>query len=192
MRDLAIQRRDNDLVLATFGRGFYILDDYSPLRSISEQALAEQAVLFPVRDAAQLRPPDRRNDSRGDGFYTAPNPPYGALFTYYLREAWRPSRSSASTPRRRRERRRGSRSPAVEAELRAEDEEVDPQVLLIVRDADGAVVRRVIGDREQGLHRVTWDLRYPAQPRSTCRRPWTSRRGSSPSADPAPHPAPTR
>ena len=52
VRDMTIQKRENDLVLATFGRGFYILDDYSALREISAATLAEEARLFPLRDAS--------------------------------------------------------------------------------------------------------------------------------------------
>ena len=55
-RDLVIQKRENDLVSATFGRGFYILDDYAPLREITEQVLEQEAELFPVRDAWWYRP----------------------------------------------------------------------------------------------------------------------------------------
>ena len=48
-RDLAIHKRDNDLVAATFGRGFYVLDDYTPLRHLTAETLAKPAALFPVR-----------------------------------------------------------------------------------------------------------------------------------------------
>ena len=91
MRDLAIQRRENDLVVATFGRGFYILDDYSPLRSMTEQTLAQNAVLFPVKPAplyVESTPLGLPGASfQGHGFYMAPNPPFGAVFTYYLKDA---------------------------------------------------------------------------------------------------------
>jgi photosystem II stability/assembly factor-like uncharacterized protein len=50
-RDLAIQRRENDLVGASFGRGFFVLDDYTALREIDEAALQEEALLFPTRRA---------------------------------------------------------------------------------------------------------------------------------------------
>ena len=50
VRDLEIQRREDDLVLATFGRGFYILEDYSPLRRVDEAVVAGAAYLFPVKD----------------------------------------------------------------------------------------------------------------------------------------------
>ncbi len=51
VRDMTVQKRENDLVLATFGRGFYVLDDYSALRDITPATLNEEARLFPLRDA---------------------------------------------------------------------------------------------------------------------------------------------
>ncbi len=54
MRDMVVQKRENDLVLGTFGRGFYVLDDYSALREVSAQALAAEAELFPLRHAYQF------------------------------------------------------------------------------------------------------------------------------------------
>ncbi len=84
-RDLHIQRRENDLVVGTFGRGAYILDDYTPLRAVSDQTLAADAFLFPARPAYLY---DERNFVRAAwGNETAPNPPYGAVLTYHLREA---------------------------------------------------------------------------------------------------------
>ena len=56
VRDLAIQSRENDLVVGTFGRGFYVLDDYTPLRGLDEAALERAATLFPVRDAWMYMP----------------------------------------------------------------------------------------------------------------------------------------
>ncbi len=154
---------ENDLAVATFGRGFYILDDYTPLRSISEKALAEKALLFPVRDAALYIQMTDRKDSRGDAFYTAPNPPYGALVTYYLRDGVKTLKEQRIDAEK--EAGEAKREPPLPsmAELRAEDEQVEPQVVLVVRDATGEVVRRVVGDRKKGLHRVSWDLRYPAE-----------------------------
>jgi hypothetical protein len=79
-RDLVIQRRENDLVVGTFGRGAYILDDYTALRDVTPQALAEEAHLFPLRDAYMFDVLNQVEATWGDP--TTPNPPYGALFTY--------------------------------------------------------------------------------------------------------------
>jgi photosystem II stability/assembly factor-like uncharacterized protein len=81
-RDLHIQRRENDLVVGTFGRGAYILDDYSPLRGLSARAMTEQAHLLPLRDAYMY---DELGQQRAAwGNLATPNPPYGAVFTYHL------------------------------------------------------------------------------------------------------------
>ena len=53
IRDMDVQKRETDLVLGTFGRSFYVLDDYSALREVSAAALAEEARLFPLRHAYQ-------------------------------------------------------------------------------------------------------------------------------------------
>ena len=80
VRDMTVQKRENDLVLATFGRGFYILDDYSALRELTPQALAEEARLFPLRDAYSFSQTghgagrERRASAPMAGNWTAPEP----------------------------------------------------------------------------------------------------------------------
>ena len=164
-RDLAIQKRENDLVGATFGRGFYVLDDYTPLRHVSQETLEQEAELFPVKDAwwyVPKRPLIGPKGSQGDAFYTAANPPFGAVITYYLSE-------DATT---RFERRREKEKKIAEEggdnpypgwdEVRLEALEEAPGIVLTVRDASGAVVRRLSGPAKAGFHRVAWDLRYPS------------------------------
>jgi len=166
IRDLEIQRRENDLVAASFGRGFFILDDYTPLRDVSVELLAREAHLFPVQDAwmyIQAQPMGWRSKGvQGHALYTAPNPPFGAVFTYYLRDELQSRRER----RQERERRlRGEGKPVYYPsweELRAEDREDEPAIILTVTDEGGNVVRRITGPSRAGFHRVAWDLRYPA------------------------------
>ena len=187
-RDLAIQRRDSDLVGATFGRGFYILDDYSPLREIAGGALVEAAgdgggpgsgggspsdggdpgsgaVLFPVRDAwwyvpsVPMQAPGK--PTLGTTDYTAPNPDFGAVFTYYLPETVRTARADRRTDEEA-ARERGADVPFPGWERLADEAlENEPRVVLLVRDAESRPVRRVTGPAIAGLHRVAWDLRRP-------------------------------
>ena len=166
VRDLAIQPREHDLVLATFGRGFYILDDYRALRQAKPGGLDKPGRLFPVRDA-RLYVPRRPlgihgTGFLGDSFFAAPNPPFGAVFTYFLKDGLK----SRTEQRRESERaaRKAGKAPSWPSwdELRAEDREAEPAVVLTVTDADGNVVRRITGPRKKGFHRVAWDLRYPA------------------------------
>lgn len=164
VRDIDIQRREDDLVLATFGRGFYILDDYSPLRGMSEERLAsEDAIVFPVRDAKLYVESNRLGGNRGRGFqgasyYAASNPPFGAVITYYIKDKL----TTRKEQRQEREKEPGWEYPSVD-DMRAESRERDPAIWLTIRDADGNVVQRVKGSREKGVHRAAWNLRYPSK-----------------------------
>ena len=161
VRDIAIQKQMDDLIVGTFGRGIYILDEYAFLRDASAATLAKDAALFAARDTrlyVQAGPyGGRGKGSQGEAFFAASNPPYGATFTYYLKT---PLRTRAE---RRRELEKTSpvAYPGAE-ELRAEAAEEAPAVVLTVTDAQGKVVRRLIGPATAGLHRVTWDLHEPA------------------------------
>jgi hypothetical protein len=165
--DLAIQRRENDLVLGTFGRGFYVLDDYTPLRTVSAELLRREAVLFPVRAALQYIPASRLGGrsgrgSQGAGYFAAPNPPLGALVTYYLREGLL-TRAERRREAEKKAAKAGEKAPyPTVAALREEDEEIAPVVYLEVRDEAGEVVRRIPAPGKKGFHRVAWDLRYPS------------------------------
>lgn len=164
-RDLEIQRRDDDLVGATFGRGFFVLDDYRALREIAGGALEREAWLFGVRDAWWYVPfapmQAKGKPSLGSTDFAAPNPPLGAVFTYWLAE----DRRTAEEERRAREeeiRERAEDTPFPGWERLAEEAlEEEPKVLLTVRDADGRAVRRIEAPADRGLHRVAWDLRLP-------------------------------
>jgi len=165
-RDLAIQRRENDLVGATFGRGFWILDDYSVLREIDGETLDQEAALFDTRDALwyMQRTPLGNNErgSQGHGLYLAENPPFGAMFTYHLAEGYQ----TLAEQRREREKPLISEREDVQfpdwERIEAERRQPDPTVLLTVRDSEGNVVRRLEGPAGKGMHRVAWDLRFPA------------------------------
>jgi photosystem II stability/assembly factor-like uncharacterized protein len=166
VRDLAIQKRENDLAIASFGRGFYILDDYTPLRLLKPETLQKEAAIFPVKDALmyiQATPlGGRGKGSQGDGFWTADNPPFGSTFTYYLKEAYRTKRQKRQEADREAARKNAApRIPTLE-ELRAEEEEEAPTIVITVSDANGRIVRRLSGPATQGFQRVTWDLREPA------------------------------
>jgi photosystem II stability/assembly factor-like uncharacterized protein len=164
-RDLAIQQRENDLVAASFGRGFWILDDYSALREIDAERLQAEAHLFDTRDAWWYVPRavlgNNRQGSQGDGYYVADNPPFGAVFTYHLAEGYKTAKAQ----------RQAREKPLVEAredvpfpafeQVEAEARQPEPALLLIVRDAGGEVVRRLEGPVKPGIHRVAWDLRMP-------------------------------
>ncbi len=160
-RDITIQRRENDLVAASFGRGFFILDDYSPLREVSPEMLAQDAVLFPVRKAYLYLPRDVAGGAQGGSYYTAPNPDYGATFTYYLKKG----STTLKAEREKREKEAGEGDIAFPGwkALDAERNDVADKVEIVVRDASGNVVNRVDGDTSKGFHRVSWNFRHAAK-----------------------------
>jgi len=166
VRDLAIQKRENDLVVGTFGRGIYILDDYAPLRSVTPETLKQESVLFPVRNALSYIPaqPLGQNGKgfQGEAFFAAPNPPFGAEVTYFLKDGLR-TRKQERQQRERDAARKGETPAYPNAdELRAEADEEAPAIILTVTDSSGKVVRRFDGPATRGMHRVAWDLRTPA------------------------------
>ena len=136
-RDMTVQKREGDLVVATFGRGFYVLDDYSPLRELAADTLAEPAHLYPMRDAyafsqTGLAPAGTAGIGAMSGNWTAPNPPYGAVFTY-----------------------------SVGASLG------DDKLVLTISDDAGKQIRRLDLDKTPGLRRVAWNLRTDTPPPAT-------------------------
>ena len=165
VRDITIQRRENDLVLGTFGRGIYILDNYTPLRAITPEMLKADT-LFPVKDALmyiQSQPLGGRGKSfQGESYYTADNPPFGATFTYYLKEALQTKKAKRQEAERAAQRSGAAISLPSRAELSAEEEEEAPSIIFTITDSTGRVVRRLSGPVTAGIQRVNWDLRYPA------------------------------
>ena len=166
VREIAIQRRENDLVLGTFGRGIYVVDDYSPVRAATPATLTTAATLFPVRDTVLYVP---RLDYglpgkafQGEMLYAAPNPPFGVQLTYYVKDGIKTLKEKRIEAEKEAEKAgKPIRYPTPD-ELRAEADEEAPAMLLTVSDAAGTPVRVVTGPIAKGLQRVAWDLRAPA------------------------------
>ncbi|HEU4930609.1 MAG TPA: hypothetical protein VFT48_00945, partial [Pyrinomonadaceae bacterium] len=166
VRDLNIQKRENDLVVATFGRGIYILDNYAPLRLIKPEMLRQDAAVFPVKDALmyiQSQPLGGRGKSfQGERYYTADNPPFGATVTWYLKEALKTKKEKRQEAERDADRKGAPVGWPTRADLRAEEEEEAPAIIVTITDSSDNVVRRLTGPVSGGIQRITWDLRYPA------------------------------
>jgi photosystem II stability/assembly factor-like uncharacterized protein len=175
VRDLAIQRRENDLVVGTFGRGIYVLDDYTPLRGLKPETLAQESVLFPVKDALmyiQSRPLGLRGKSfQGETFYTAPNPPFGATITYYLKDEIKTLKQKRRDAEKEAAKKNETAPYPSKEQLRAEEEEEAPTILVTIANTSGKVVRTLTGPVSAGFHRVSWNLREPAPSLPRPRRP---------------------
>lgn len=163
VKDLAIQKRENDLVLATFGRGFYVLDDYTPLRNLKRDDLNKAAIIFPVKDAwmyIQSQPLGVRGKGfQGESFFTTPNPKVGAVFSYYLKDdikTIKEKRKAADAEKMKKG--EAPSYPPVDS-LRLEDEQPAPHLLFTVTDENGNTVRRIKAPAKKGLNRIVWDFR---------------------------------
>ncbi|MEL6672010.1 MAG: glycosyl hydrolase [Bacteroidota bacterium] len=157
-RDITIQRRENDLVGASFGRGFFVLDDISPLREMTEEKLTAEATLFSPREALWYQPRSVVGDV-GASHYRAPNPDFGATFTYHLSEGFKTLKSA----RKKAEAKLNKEGkdipfPGWDA-LDAENRQEKAKVLLTIKDDKGEVVRVMEAPARKGMHRVTWNLR---------------------------------
>ena len=163
VRELEIQKREGDLAAATFGRSFYVVDDYTPLRELaagSEGILASDGHIFEVADGDMYVSWNPGGGS-GSDFYTADNPDLGVTITYWVGETLR-TREAERQAADRRAQRAGEDTPyPTWDELEAEDREEAPRVFLTVRDEDGAVVNVVGGSTSRGVHRAVWNYRYP-------------------------------
>ena len=156
VRDMAIQKRENDLVLATFGRSFYILDDYSALRDLSEETLSKDGVIFKPRKALQFNQIPGGTSSDGGQTYYAKNPQYGASITYFVKDA--PSSMKSERKKSEKSKKDGDIPfPGWEA-LDKENSEQKNQVILVVKDKAGEIVTKISGPLKKGMSRVNWNL----------------------------------
>ncbi len=163
IRDIAMQRRENDIVLASFGRGLYVLDNYAPLREVSEEMLGKEAHLFKVKKAlshVKAMPLGVGGGGQGHSFYMAPNPPNGSVFTYFLKDKIETIKEARQ--KKESELRKEGKDvfyPSFE-EIRAEDKEEKPYLLFVVEDAAGNPIRKIKTGVSPGINRVVWDHKY--------------------------------
>ena len=162
--DLDIQRRENDLVVSTFGRGVYILDDYSPLRYLSKEVLKREAEIFSIKDGLMFVPSNplgfRGISFQGASFYSAPNPEVGAVFTYYVKDEYK----SLKQKRRDEEKEKQKKSEDVKYPLyntlKQESDQPPAYLLFTITDEQGNIVRKLKTDIKKGVNRIVWDFRY--------------------------------
>jgi photosystem II stability/assembly factor-like uncharacterized protein len=161
VRDMVIQEHKNDLVLATFGRGFYIMDDYTPLRELAMEkaVLDKEAHIFPVTDALMYI---RTGGKYGQGstFYKAQNPEFGATFTYYLKDVPKTLKAERKDREKDLFKEKQPIPQPTRDELRLEEAEEAPYLVFAIRDDSGAGIRKLYKKASKGVNRINWDLRY--------------------------------
>ena len=165
IRDMAIQKRENDLVLASFGRGFYVLDDYSALRNL-KQTEGKEAYLFPIRDSWMFIENSplgiRGKGFMGESYYRADNPPLGVALTYFYKEDLKTRKEK----RQEEDIKLGKDGKDVSypnyETLKEEVKEDDPYLLFTIQNEKGGIVRKLKTGAKKGVNRITWDMRYPS------------------------------
>jgi photosystem II stability/assembly factor-like uncharacterized protein len=161
--DIDLQPEEDDLVLSTFGRGVFILDDYSPLRHLDPETLESEAALLPVSDAPMFVQADPMGfpgvGFQGASYYSAPNPEVGAVITYYVKEEHKTLKDLRNEAEKElQEDGRDVELPDYE-QRRAEALEEEPFLLFVISDADGNAVRSLKREVKAGVQRVVWDFR---------------------------------
>lgn len=164
IRDIEIQERENDLVLASFGRGFYVLDDYSLLRETSNEILEKPAHIFPIKKAlmfVETRPLGLGGKSfQGESYFNTPNPPVGACFSYYLKEAPKTSKAKRREAEKKIKKEGGDISYPSPQEIRNEDLEQKAYLIFSIKDEAGEEIRRIKTGASSGIKRIYWDFKY--------------------------------
>jgi photosystem II stability/assembly factor-like uncharacterized protein len=164
VRDIAIQKNENDLVLGTFGRGIYVLDDYSSLRTFNNKAMNSE--LFTPRDGYWYKQKrilgGGRKASQGDNYFVADNPPFGVEFTYYLNEKI----LSKKKLREKQEKKAKKENKIIEVPnweiLESEKKEINPAIWIFIY-SENKIIKKVKAKNKKGLSRASWNLSSESQ-----------------------------
>jgi photosystem II stability/assembly factor-like uncharacterized protein len=167
VRDIAIQERENDLVLATFGRGFYVLDNYSPIRELTNDIEAKSGHVFAIKDAliyntwqpiGSLGSADK--GFQGELYFAADNPTRGAVFTYWVKDGV----MSLKSERNKKEAEAFKKGEAIPyptvEQLAAEESELTSYLIFTIKDQAGDIVNEIRSPMKKGVNRIAWDLTY--------------------------------
>jgi len=167
VKDMEIQKRENDLVIATFGRGFYVLDDYSALRNLKKEDLQKSAFISPIKKAwmymESIPLGSRDKGFQGESYWNTPNPKPGSVFTYFIKNEIK----SLKEKRQQSENEKIKKGeafyyPTIDS-LRMEDAQPAPYLLFTITDETGSVVRRLKTPVKKGMNRINWDFRDDAK-----------------------------
>lgn len=163
VRDIAIQKDANDLVIATFGRGLFVIDNYSLLQNIKEEDLKKNTI-FAVNDGMvfiESQPYGHKGKSfQGESFYVAKNPPIGATFNFHVNEEFK----SIKDKRIEQEKERIKNNLPVyypsKDSIRLEDTEEGPMLFLVITDEQNNEIKKLKVSYRKGMQQALWDGRY--------------------------------
>ena len=161
IRDMEIQKRENDLVLASFGRSFYVLDDYSALRELADEKLLDkQFHIFDVKKQLMFNTSNplgyKGKNAQGESFYTAKNPPVGSVITYYFSDTLK----TAQEIRRAKEKTTADDTYPTKGEILNEATEEKAFLLFVIKDENGDEIQKIKTDTKVGVKKIIWNFRY--------------------------------
>jgi photosystem II stability/assembly factor-like uncharacterized protein len=163
IKDIAIQKRENDIVVATFGRGFYVIDNYDMLHHIKKEDLQKKAHIFPVKDGLvynEATPYGHKGKSfQGASFFTANNPPVGATVTWHLKDSYKTLKEIRREAEK--EKIKAGKDvyyPSLDS-IRLEDYDEGTSIFAIITDEQGNEMRKIKQDASKGIKKFTWDGR---------------------------------
>ena len=159
VKDLTIQKRENDLVVATFGRGYYVLDNYSSLRKLNEGITKETAHIFDINDALLYFPSTNLN-YQGEVHFRSANPDPAAKFEYYVKEGHQTLKQKRVKKMKAAKESGAKFVYPTEEELLAEKNEPKPGLIFTIYDTDGKIMRKLNAPLKKGYNSKTWDLSY--------------------------------
>ena len=159
VRDIAIQERESDLVIGTFGRGIYILDDYSPLRTFKKEMLDMEGYIFPIKEA-KMYIQTSGFDNQGSTYFKSPNPDFGATITYFVKDV--PKTAKAIRQEKEKalfEKGEPIPQPSI-ADLNAEEKETKPYLIFTITDDHNNIVKQMYKSASKGVNRINWNFTY--------------------------------
>ena len=162
--DMEIQERESDLVLATFGRGFSVLDNYASLRDLNSEIYNSNLTILPIKTAKLFNQKNpiggSGNGNQGANHYQEPNPQYGASINFWVKDV-------AESPKSIREK---VEAEAIKAKkdfaiasietMREEKKHKGSYAMLVIKDESGVEIRRMRTIAAKGMNKVVWDMRH--------------------------------
>jgi photosystem II stability/assembly factor-like uncharacterized protein len=161
IKDIAIQREEDDIVLATFGRGFFVLDNYSILQTIKADDLIKDATIFPIKKGLmyfESTPFGHTGKSfQGASFFNAPNPEIGATIYYHIKNDYKTIKDKRKEIEKEKNKKGESIFYPSADSIRLEDNETAATGFIIITDDKGNEVRKLKASIAKGINRLVWD-----------------------------------
>ena len=164
--DIEIQQNENDLVVCTFGRGIYILDNYAPLRGLNKELFQKPAAILPIKDALMFIESSplggRGKGYQGEGYFTTPNPEVGAVITYYIKDEFKTLAQKRREAEKEKQKKGEDFDMPVIDSLRKETLQPDAYLIFTITDDENNAIRKIKKNISKGINRVIWNFRYPS------------------------------